>query len=68
MSGKKVKRTQFGQKLKLADIFGKPVFLTHKGNEKFKTPLGAVASICFGIFILGYSLTQMVKVWDHSLK
>jgi hypothetical protein len=64
----KVNKRSIGEKLRLADVFGKKVFLTHNGNEKFKTPTGAICSIIFVIFIFAYFLNSMLKVWDHTLK
>ena len=44
------------------DMYGRPVSLTFKGNEKYKTPIGAVLTIFVVSLLLTYALFNSLKL------
>ena len=43
-------------------MFGTPIRLTHKGEEKFKTVYGAVATVVIAIYLVYYSINEFLPV------
>ena len=59
---KKQKEHCFERYLTKVDMFGTPIRLTHKGEEKFKTVYGAVATVVIAIYLVYYSINEFLPV------
>ena len=44
------------------DMYGRPVSLTFKGNEKYKTPIGASLTVFVVTLLLTYALFNCLKL------
>ena len=44
------------------DMYGRPVQLTFKGNDKFRTRFGAIITILVGLLIGAFTLFNVLKV------
>ena len=53
--------THFLSSLEVLDIFGQHIKLTYKNRTKFKTPCGAVLTICMAVALLGTGLHFLSK-------
>lgn len=45
------------------DFFGKPISITYKGDDNFRTLRGGIVSICVMIGILTYTVSVFVPVF-----
>ena len=60
----KTKKKKFWGFLKNLDIYAKPITMTYKGNEKFRSKFGGFISLMillFIVFIFSYKMSQMIK-------
>jgi hypothetical protein len=48
------------------DYFGRPVSLTFKGEDKFKTPIGAITTVICGILILAYCIFRFLPIVEQE--
>jgi len=53
--------------LKKLDLFGKRVYLTHDGKEKFKTNFGGFMSLAYFITLLTVGLISTANVWTDRI-
>jgi hypothetical protein len=50
------------------DFFGKPISLTYKGEDKFRTLRGGIMSILVCIGILYYTVDSFVPVFNNKIE
>ena len=50
------------------DLFGQPVQLTFKGDNKFRTPFGAFLTITMVILLTSYILFEALDMVDGQIK
>ena len=65
--GKK-RKLKCGEQLTTFDIFGSQVTLTHNGEPKYKTRLGAGLTIFFICGIIGIGVDGFIKIHTAQIK
>jgi hypothetical protein len=60
----KEKKKNYWSFLKNLDIYAKPISMTYKGNEKFRSKFGGLISLMILlviIFIFSYKMSEMIR-------
>ena len=60
----KEKKKSYWRFLKNLDIYAKPISMTYKGNEKFRSKFGGLISsmiLLVIIFIFSYKMSEMIR-------
>jgi hypothetical protein len=63
--------TKSSSLVKQFDLYAKPIYITYKGNDKFRTLFGGSISLMVSLFLismLGYKLNVMANREDTSVK
>ena len=55
-----------GETIKRIDMFGVPVTLNFRGEDKFKTTIGGIISILAFCFVLWYTITQSISIIERE--
>ena len=56
----------FGNFVRSFDVFGEPVSLNYKGEQSFKTIIGALFTLVLKLFIIFYAATALLDMFARA--
>eukprot|EP00347_Sterkiella_histriomuscorum_P010718 403375189 len=62
--------SKIGRFVRTCDLFAQPIYITYKKDSYYRTIVGGVCAIIVGIFVLWYSIEQIVSLarGDYTLQ
>ena len=56
----------FSNSIKKCDIYGVPVSLNFKGEDKFRTVIGGLTTLVISVLIFWYTIVQVQVILDRG--